>query len=280
MSASLSRQTKVGKSVWDDYGTDPRLAEMSHWRGYGRYKDEAVWLRIGEGSVRRINTILRTEKIKDFWAKPRVVLEWGSGGGANAIAFRDHAKAYYGVDISKQNLNEAARVMREANSSIFKPALIDSGPKDVLSAVKQKIDVFISTAVFQHFPSKEYGVEVLSVLAKLCHTGALGFIQIRFADSGGRISGNASVDEYKKNYLQATVYAIDEFWTICENAGFAVRAVTDLKTSNNYVTFHLRKKPKPDEASNDKPSPKAETKAVSKKTTTASDYIVPDPDEY
>ncbi len=232
-------ESTIAKRVWDDLQDEERRAELSHWRGKGKFKDDATWLGIGKRSRKNLDFLLLADR--RTWSEDFVVLEWGSGGGANAYELTKCSSLYYGVDISQKNLNEAQRVCSEAGCFNFSPVFIDSSPDDIFSQIDRPVDLFLSTAVFQHFPSKEYGIHVLKNLAKASAPDAVGLVQIRYDDGSDRFSGNSSVEQYEKNFIIATTYKIETFWRICVAAGFNVLCVNGLNDSVKYITFLLKK---------------------------------------
>jgi len=235
-------ETAVGAGVWNALTDEARRQELSHWRGIGKWADDTKWLGVGARSFKIIGRILRDQKVhRNFWSEKKTILEWGPGGGSNAFAFRDVAENYYGVDIAEKNLAEAARVVNEGGAGPFRPILLADAPQSVPARLGAPVDLFLSTAVFQHFPSKEYGVEVLKAIADASRPGAFGFIQIRYDDGSKRFRANASVGDYSSRYIVATTYTIEEFWNLCASSGLKVLYVTDLNPKVKYVTFSLVK---------------------------------------
>ena len=124
----------------------------------------------------------------------------------------------------------------------FEPVLVEEDLDVVSKAVGGSVDLFLSAAVFQHFPSKAYGGAVLRVLAEVCRPGALGHIQIRFDNNNPKFSPIGSLDDYEARHITANSYALDEFWDLCKRCGFEVLFVSDVITKNNYATFNLRRR--------------------------------------
>jgi hypothetical protein len=236
----MNSETQIVKGIWNELDDETRRAELSHWRGVGKFMDDRVWTSIGKRTKKNLEFFLRVKKRK--WDSVKVILEWGSGGGANAFHLCQFPSYYFGVDVSSKNLNEASRVCTQAGFDNFRQILIDREPEDILESLEStKIDAFISTAVFQHFPSKDYGVRVLKTLNAACAANAIGLIQIRYDDGSERYSGNKSLDQYKSNYIIATTYKIDEFYEICESSGFNVVCMNGVNRKVNYITFMLEK---------------------------------------
>ncbi len=241
--ANIAVQTKTAAEVWNDHGDETYRQDQSHWRGVGRWKDDQLWKDWGQTSVHKFNAIGDYVGLgARMWSQRWNILEWGPGGGAHLHALHGHAHTYYGVDISARNLGEAGRMIAEEGFHGFRPILVEEDPLVVPSAVEAPIDLFLSSAVFQHFPSKRYGVEVLKVLAKVCRPGALGYIQIRFDNNNANYAPIRSLDDYRERHITATSYALDEFWDLCQNSGFDVLFISQLASVNNYATFNLRRR--------------------------------------
>ncbi|SFR15653.1 methyltransferase domain-containing protein [Poseidonocella sedimentorum] len=226
--------------VWNEMDDETRRQELSHWRGVGKYADDKKWLSIGNRSVKRLGALRRFAKQRGPLSDQRpVMLEWGQGGGANAFAFKEVAEAYYGVDIAEKNLGEATRVLTEAGKpDLFRPVLLTGEPSEIVGQI-EPVDIILSTAVFQHFPTKGYGYEVLKAMRAVCKDGALGLIQIRYDNGDSDFRANVSVEQYKDRFIKATSYQLDEFWSLCEDAGFTPQYLTEIAPKSHYATFAL-----------------------------------------
>jgi len=231
---------KIYKDVynyWSASESSDRKKDLSHWRGKGRW-DEDAWLEIGEKNFSFFNMLCKisntpTDSIKRM-------LEWGPGGGANVIRFAKNISVYYGVDISKSNLDECHKQVKHIYPQSFHPILIEPPkPQDCIAKIEGKIDFFLSTAVFQHFPSKEYGIEILKIAYNLLHKGKIALIQIRYDDI--RLKYKSKTRSYQRNAITFTSYRIDEFWKICKDIGFEPLSVT-LSPEVNYAYYFLQKK--------------------------------------
>lgn len=224
-------------SVWESHGDEAWRQDMSHWRGVGRWENDKKWQAIGARTVDLLDLAavhLRAPSPAVFGS----VLEWGPGGGVNLFAMRNRCERYYGVDISRKNLVEADRMIQaEGVTELFHPILLTGEPNQVLETVPAEIDVFISTAVFQHFPNKQYGADVISVAAKLCKPNALGLIQIRFDNGNKNYEPIKDVSEYAQRPITATSYHIDEFWNLLSNSGFRPLFISALDSKINYAYF-------------------------------------------
>jgi hypothetical protein len=233
--------TETITSVWNGYDDETRRQELSHWRGIGKWADDRKWQSVGKRSVQRLQQLRRHTRNKGRLQDLQLnMLEWGPGGGSNAFAFRDVAQAYYGIDISEKNLGETARVMtEEGRGDVFRPVHLQDDPATISAHVTEPLDAFLSTAVFQHFPSKEYGADVLKAIRSVCREGALGLIQTRYDNGDHNFRPNSSVEQYEKRFIKATSYRIDEFWALCEDNGFEVLYLGELNAKSHYATYAM-----------------------------------------
>lgn len=228
------------KKVWDEHQDNDWREDQSHWRGKGRWADDTKWQSIGRGTVQKLRGLWRYLG-KESIPGPMNVLEWGPGGGSNLFGFRYLASTYHGVDISEKNLNECARMIGEEGfERIFSPILLTGEPETVAQSVEEPIDLFISTSVFQHFPSKEYGEKVLAAVKAISKPSALGIVQIRFDNGNPKFRPIEDIAQYEERHITATSYGIDEFWGLLKKHGFHPLLIGEVNPANNYATFYFR----------------------------------------
>jgi len=240
--ARLAMQGEVAREVWENYENETRRRELSHWRGVGKFADDRRWLGIGKKAIATLDAIARlTGQPWHVPGEALSVLEWGPGGGANAHALGHIPSVYWGVDISRSNLAEASRLLEAENIRTFHPVLIADRVDHVRSMVTEPVDVFLSSAVFQHFPSKEYAFAVLEEIRAVCRTGAVGFIQIRYED--GSYRGVQDVSEYRKHFITATSFGVGEFSKACRLHRLTPLFLCNINERVNYITFCLQAAP-------------------------------------
>jgi hypothetical protein len=213
-----------------------RLSDDSHWLGNGRWTKEEDWIQIGRIHWNMFEQLC----LLSGPARPiERMIEWGPGGGANATKFCVEVQEYFGVDISKANLTECQRRLETCGFKGFRPVLIDiKHPEQCLQFVETPVEFFLCTAVYQHFPGKEYGVRVTELAYELLRDKGLALIQIRYNNGAKRFRPKRR--DYYKNVITFTSYSIDEFWEIVLQIGFKPLAVT-LETSTHYAYFYLQK---------------------------------------
>jgi hypothetical protein len=229
----------LAASVWEESDDEEYRRDQSHWRGHGRWKDDQRWLRIGKRTLAGLRQIERLTGRAVVTRRP-VVLEWGPGGGSNLFALRKLASKLYATDVSKRNLQESGRVLKEGRFTAFQPILLQGSLDEDLDIITDPIDIFISSAVFQHFPSKQYGLDVLAAVGKRLAPNGIGRIQLRF-DNGNPRYRPKTTEQYKRSHITATSYALDEFWDALKTAGCQPLAITSINPRNNYATFLFAK---------------------------------------
>jgi len=226
--------------VWDRHPDEIYRQDQSHYRGVGRWADDEAWLNIGNAARRRVSELWGLLGRTGTPQENLNILEWGPGGGANAYGLKDICSKFYGVDISEKNLIEAGRVLgAETVPGFFHPVLLAGDPASVTASIPPEIDIFFSTAVFQHFPSREYGREVLESIRNVCRDSAAGFIQIRFDNGIEKYKGIQGIEDYRARHIFANSYPLDVFWDLTMSAGFRPLYINAIRKANNYATFYL-----------------------------------------
>jgi SAM-dependent methyltransferase len=207
-------------SEGDKAGVD--LGDYSHWLGTGPWQDRERWLQLGRVHRRMFDRLCAVA------GSPRPLrraIEWGSGGGANAIHFIDEVDEFCGVEIAQASLDECARVLEDAGFRGFKPVLVDAAaPEQALERAGSGYDFFLSTYVFELLPGRAYAERVLGIAQRLLRPGGLAIVQIRY-DDGTERSRQHHLDYYR-NSTRFTSFRIEDFWTLAQRLGFRPEYVT------------------------------------------------------
>lgn len=200
---------------WSTSTSDSRTRDLSHWAGEGRWSGEERWRKMGESHYGVYQQLkLLSGKARDLGA----VLEWGPGRGSNAIRFAGVCKSFYAVDISQANLVETSSQLQKQGFEHYHPCHISPEPPEpCLESVNEPIDFFLSTAVYQHFPSREYGIEITLIASCQLKKRGIALIQTRYDD--GTSKSRAKRSNYQKNGVFFTFYPIAVFWKILESEG-------------------------------------------------------------
>ncbi len=217
---------------WNASRDTARIKDLSHWRDEGRWVAER-WEALGE---RHYSLFQRLAPARDDRTPVRM-LEWGPGGGSNVVAFARHLpiETFYGVDISAANLEECGRQSARSGVGGFEPIEIHpESPEAVTARIPAPLDIFLSTAVYQHFPSKAYGERVTRIASDLLRPAGVALIQTRYDDGSPKYRTKRR--DYKSNAITFTSYDVAEFWTLLAATGLVPLAV-HLVPDSNYAFY-------------------------------------------
>lgn len=154
----------------------------------------------------------------------RSILEWGCGGGANAVHFAPRGSSFVGVDISQESLDECARQVARTTSTPFQPILIDADdPEAALEQLTEPCDLFTSFYVFELIISQEYGARLLRIARRALADDGLAFIQIKYDIGSWRTRPRRR--GYRSGLADMTTYRIDVFWSLAQECGLEPEAV-------------------------------------------------------
>lgn len=118
------------------------LPQHSHWRGAGKFDEDDRWLGMGQRHVELYRRLARMA------GKPEqigTIVEWGCGGGANAVHFAGLSSTFVGVDVSRTTLEECGRQLAAVGFEDYVPVEIDvADPERALDALPGPVDVTCS----------------------------------------------------------------------------------------------------------------------------------------
>jgi 2-polyprenyl-3-methyl-5-hydroxy-6-metoxy-1,4-benzoquinol methylase len=224
------------QQYWTAAASQTTKQDLSHWRGVGRWANDEKWKQVGD---EHYSYYEKLRVLADRHAPVASMLEWGPGGGANATRFMQAIPEFIAVDISQPNLDECGRQIQSQGLSGYLPILIDAtNPESALDKVGKPIDFFLCTAVYQHFPSKEYGKRVTKVASKMLKADGIALIQTRYDDGTERYLPKNR--DYDGQAVSFSSYRIEEFWMLVQEAGLMPLAVV-LNPSVHYAFYLLRK---------------------------------------
>jgi SAM-dependent methyltransferase len=229
---------KIGKDsqeYWSNRDAK-RWADNAHMPGSNTFAGNDLWDQIG---ARHAN-MFRHACID---SRPTVV-DWGCGGGMNAVALAPMVGGIIGVDVSDDMLDEAERQVRAASNCPFRKVRIDvnAPEKALLEVGAGTVDAWVSFYVFELIPSPAYGERLLRIAFEMLRPGGLALIQIKY--STGSLLTRSRGRGYRRGLAAMTTYRIDEFWTLAEKAGFqpdSVQLVARDELDERYAYFSLSK---------------------------------------
>ncbi len=188
----------------------------SHWRAAPVFDGSDLWSQIG---LEHLELFERGARMVEFDRPWDRVVEWGCGGGANAVHFAPRAGEFIGIDISAATLEECAKQVTSVCDTPFRSVPIDVGnPEDALRQIAEPCDVFLSFYVFELIPTPEYGERVLRIAHELLAPGGLALIQVKYDE--GRWLTKSRRRSYRSAVADMTTYPIPSFWQLAEHCGF------------------------------------------------------------
>lgn len=169
------------------------------------------------------------------------VVEWGCGGGANAVHFAPPAQELIGVDISQESLEECGRQVESVCSTPVRKVLVDvENPEAALEIIPGECDLFLSFYVFELLPTPEYGGRIQRIAHRLLAPGGLALIQIKYDCGSWRTRSRGR--SYRSGPAGMTTYTIPAFWGLAERCGWTpkyVQLVPKDELDERYAYFLL-----------------------------------------
>jgi len=226
------------QQYWNDRNED-RWASDSHWQSGSVFRDNNLWNEIGRRHLRMLERGARMVEFDRPWSR---VVEWGCGGGANAVHFAPRAGEFVGVDVSADSLRECARQVAAACDTPFIPVLINVAEPEKALEQTGTCDIFLCCYVFELIPTPEYGEHILRIAHQLLKPGGLALIQIKY--DTGRWSTKPRRRAYKSGLADMTTYPIASFWELAQKAGLnpqSIELVPKNELDERYAYFLLAK---------------------------------------
>ncbi|MGH3517110.1 MAG: class I SAM-dependent methyltransferase [Haloechinothrix sp.] len=172
-------------------------------------------------------------------------MEWGCGGGANAIHFAPQCEEFIGVDVSSDTLDECARQIAATCATVFRPVQIEvAQPEQAVDKIGSTCDIFLSFYVFELIPTPEYGERLVRIARNLLAPGGLALIQIKYDE--GRFWTKPRRRSYRSGVAEMTTYPIADFWQLASKCGLrpeSIELVPKNELDERYAYFLLSKEP-------------------------------------
>lgn len=236
-------EEKLIKDAQEYWNEESLVKDASHWRGgLGVFKNEMNWLKLGK---EHLNLVQAYATQSDLIFPVEKIVEWGCGGGANAVHFSPLTKQYIGIDINSENLLECGRQMVAMGLDNFQPILIEvQNPEAALIAETMTADIFICTYVYELLPSPNYGLRILKLANQMLKENGTGLIQIRYNDPSRKHASRKW--GYKINPYHMTTYSLEEFWNYSIAFGFEPLGIyllpkQELVNDERYAYYILKK---------------------------------------
>jgi SAM-dependent methyltransferase len=173
--------------------------------------------------------------------RPERVLEWGAGGGANAVVFAPEAREFIAVDVSEAALEECVRQVADVCDTPVSPVLVPVDRPDAASAhVSGQVDLFLCFYVVELLPSRHHARLVMEEAARLLRPGGLAVVQVKYQTRSPLTRSRTWA--YRRGVASMVTFPVEEFWTLAVDCGFAphsVRLVPRNHLDERYAYYFL-----------------------------------------
>ena len=214
----LERRLSDARSYWC-VDENPSWAENSDWRG-GLTEDD--WLQVGKDHLTIFETFAKALGVR---LRPGVLIEWGCGGGANAVAFAPDAGRFIAADVSGESVAECVRQVRAVCDTPTDAFHIDiEHPDRGIEGLEGTCDVFLCLYVIELTAGPEEALRILEVAERLLVSGGMAMVQVKYRTADWRTRGYRR--NYQRNLADMTTFGIDEFWLRAAGCGLTPRLIT------------------------------------------------------
>jgi SAM-dependent methyltransferase len=214
----ISRRIADARNYWSTSSGEAWPSD-SHWRnGLG---DEA-WLEVGRD---HLSIFHRFATGLDLPSSPGRVIEWGCGGGANAVAFAPIASTFLAADVAPESVTECVRQVRAVCQTPVEPVHIDiEDPERAVDGREGSCDTFLCLYVLELTAGPEEALRIVRIAERLLVSGGLAFIQVKYRTADRRTRGHRR--DYRRNLANMTTFGIDEFWLRTIDCGLIPKLIT------------------------------------------------------
>lgn len=213
---SRARRAGGAQQYWNDVASD-------HWGSNSHVKGEVPgWEGIGLSHREMFECFARAAGIDPH---PRRVLEWGAGGGANAVAFAPSAEEFLAVDVSRAVLEECRRQVAAVTDTPCRTIVVEvDAPEEMVGVVENPVDLFLCLYVIELLPSREHAARVMRVAARLLRPGGSALVQVKYRTTSPFTRSRTW--SYSRQIAAMTSFAIHDFWELSASWGFTPRFLT------------------------------------------------------
>lgn len=232
-----ARIDKQAARYWSDSDGEQSWESNSHWRsGIG---DEA-FSEVGGDHWE----IYRRFALALGIRTPGTIIEWGAGGGANAVAFAPHAERFIAADISPGNLAECGRQVQAVCATPLDTRTIDlADPGAAADGLLDACDTFMCLYVIEVTTGVDAVRTILGVAQRVLRSGGMAFVQMKYHTGDGRSRGRPGL-AYTRNLASTTTFTIEEFWRLADECGLVPQLITLVprnRLDSRYAYYALTK---------------------------------------
>lgn len=152
------------------------------------------------------------------------MVDWGCGGGANAVATAPSAGEMVLVDLSDETLEECRRRVGEVSDTPVTTVRIAVEDPEAAAERVAGCDLFMCFYVLELVPSQEHAARILRIAAEALVPGGLAVVQFKYDD--GALTSTSRHRGYARHLAHMTTYAIPDFWQLAVDVGLRPRMLT------------------------------------------------------
>lgn len=237
---SEDRLAQDAQAYWSDSTQEPAWRDNSHFRDAPAFQAAVDWESVGRDHWELFERLAR---VTPFDGQLSRVVEWGCGGGANAVAFAPRCKEFVGVDVNAESVAECGRQVAAHGDTPFSGVVVDlNRPEDAVDQIGE-VDLFLCLYVLELVPSPDYGLRLMRIAHRLLADGGLALVQIKYHTGSWRTASRRH--RYRGAVAASmTSYPIDVFWSRMTEIGLRPEAcylVPRNALDTRYAYYLLRK---------------------------------------
>lgn len=235
-SQGLPRRLRDARGYWTGEAGERWLSD-SHWRGG---LDDELWLQVGRDHLDLYRTFAKAVDRQDNLG---VVIEWGCGGGANAVAFAPRADKFIAADVSTDSVAECLRQIRAVCDTPTESLVIDIEHPELAAEDREgTCDTFLCLYVLELTAGAEEALRIIRVAERLLVSGGMAFVQVKYHNADRHTRGHTR--NYRRNLANMTTFGIDEFWVQSQQCGLTpklISLVPQNRLDSRYAYYALTK---------------------------------------
>jgi ubiquinone/menaquinone biosynthesis C-methylase UbiE len=191
----------------------------SHWRDSPLPDWAGTWDEIGRRHLGMYERFARSYALDE----PGRIVEWGVGGGANAVRFAPLAQEFVAVDVVQASLEETARQVRDLCDLAVRPLLVDiDAPSAQAAEFDAAVDLFLCFYVLELVPGEARAHEIVRLAARMLKPGGAAIIQTKYKRSAPKPRPWAG---FSSDLANSYIVDVPEFWQFLDASGFDVHYV-------------------------------------------------------
>lgn len=174
---------------------------------------------------------------------PQRILEWGVGGGSNAVRFAPLCDEFIAVDVVQDSLNETVKQVRAVCATPVTPVLVSV--EDQSSGIRQfyeRIDLFVCFYVLELVPDEAHAHEIVRIAQNLLIRGGTAIFQVKYKRSSPRFRPWKSVSSVIANQYTVDIAEFWEFLTSLHLDVHYVQLVPRNQLDRHYAYFFVSRR--------------------------------------